>query len=130
MEVSKLQRRLGKAEKALAALAKAAAGGGGGVSPATVLWYVQLGVYAAIVLAVWWRPVARLPPRWLAPLGATLRLPGQPPGSVSAAAWLTACHAVLAPAVGGAAQLLGVLPPPKEVNMMQRLMGMVTGALK
>lgn len=130
VEVSKRQRAVGKLEKAATAAAAATATTGEAAraaSWASALSTARAVVFAALVFAFRAHPVATVPPGWVAPLAWTLRLPGQPAGSIGAVAWLTACQIAVAPLLHGAARALRLEPPPKPAEGAARWVARLAG---
>ena len=113
VEVSKKQRAIGKLEKSaiVAADAFKSARASNYITGCSIAMpYVRMVAYGAVALAFWPTPVANMPPSWFAPLGWTLRLPGQPPGSISAPAWVGICYTVISPLLYAVARAANLLP--------------------
>ena len=127
VEVSKKQRAVLALEKNLAEHLKAAAAKAVPVASASslVTTYVQPAIYILLVAWFWRVPVATFRSEWFAPFAWALRSPGHGTGTISILAWVSTCHTVLAPTVKQALQLSGVISPPEEVGLVQRLMSMV-----
>lgn len=133
VEVSLRERRIIKAQKALAAAQEGRAAAAGASPAAALSRYVQPAVYVALVAGLWGRgALARLPPAWFWPLTWVLRSPGLPAGSVGGFAWVFLCHSVVSAAVRAAAAAAGVAAaqpaPPGAGGMVGKLMSLLGGA--